>query len=694
MLRACASVLLLCTALVARAEVLPLSTLLEGAEASASVRAVDAELAALKALQQQREAEAGWQWFASAGAGHYRELVTDDLRDDYYGRDLALGLRHPLLGSLHRQLDAVRNVEFDRVQQQARRELYRLEQRLALRSAYADWWRAQQEQQWCRSIAGSAEQARSRLAERVRGGWLLASEARLLDARWQALEQKCAGNQLVLDETRFSLQALAGRPIEPRHQAGAEALALSAQSVDAWLQSLEAHPRLQQRREQLRRAEQNRESPWYAGVDSNFSVAQSYEDRNGSSKPGNGLVASINLSTPFDPLGYRRARGDEGEARQQSAQAQLEAEREQMVLALAQALRAQRLAADEMSQARGQLEAAALALHEQRLRREGKIDQAFLGAITAELEQGYAELRLIAAWHGLWLREAALRLFVEETGAASALLGPLKADWPGQGKTTDQSTAVQKDAWRQGVYVWDSRSLLDPNTRSEALQALQAAGMQRVHLGLSAAQVAEPTKLRSQLSDALRDAHARGLEVTLLLGDPQWILPEPRHDLVDLLKTLAPLPFDALHLDLEVEQLGWPVPPARLRDWMDTLEAVTRVSPWPLELSSHHRWFAQPAAGEYCVPCRLQQRGVRQVSLMIYTRNPERSAELADGIARRWPGLRFRLAQSVEPQLSAQESWKGASRLQLEKQVMNWRHRLQAVSVTGIDWQDWSYFPH
>ncbi|MCQ4294377.1 TolC family protein [Pseudomonas stutzeri] len=694
MLRPCACLLLLCLAVVARADVLPLSTLLDDAAASSSVRAVDAELVALKAQQQQREAEAGWQWFASAGAGHYRELVTDDLRDDYYGRNLALGLRHPLLGSLHRQLDAVRNVESERLQQQARRELYRLEQRLALRSAYADWWRAQQEQQWCRSLAGSAEQARLRLAERVRGGWLLASEARLLDARWQGLQQRCAGNQLVLDETRFSLQALSGRPIELQQQARAEALALSAQPVGTWLQALEAHPRLQQRREQVRRAEQNRKSPWYAGVDSSFSVAQSYEDRSGSSKPGDGLVASINLSTPFDPLGYGRARGDEGEARKQSALAQLEAEREQMVQGLAQALRTQRLAADELPLARQQLEASALALHEQRLRREGEIDQALLGAITAELEHGYSGLRLIAAWHSLWLREAALRLFVEETAAASALLGPSQADWPGLGEAASRSSAVQEGGWRQGVYVWDSRRLLDPQTRAEALQALHAAGMRRVHLGLSAAQVAEPMRLRGQLSDTLRDARARGLEVTLLLGEPQWLLPGPRQDLIELLKTLASLPFDALHLDLEVEQLGWPVPPARLRDWMDTLEAVMQVSPWPLELSSHHRWFAQPAAGEYCVPCRLQQRGVSQVSLMIYTRNPDRSAQLAEGIARRWPGLRFRLAQSVEPQLSAQESWKDASRLQLEKQVASWRHRLQAVSVSGIDWQDWSYFPH
>jgi len=174
---------LLCLASFARAEVLPLPALLEHAVLGASVRAADADLAALEALKQQREAEAGWQWFASASTGRYRELVTEDLIDDYYGRNLALGLRHPLLGSLHRQLALVRNVDSELQQQQARRELYRLEQRLALRSAYADWWRAQQEQHWCRAFAGTAEQARRHLAERLRDGWLLASEAGLLDAR-------------------------------------------------------------------------------------------------------------------------------------------------------------------------------------------------------------------------------------------------------------------------------------------------------------------------------------------------------------------------------------------------------------------------------------------------------------------------------------------------------------------------------
>lgn len=692
MLRCWVALLLLGLATLCRAEPLPLARLLEQAADGPAERALEAELAVLNAQRQQREAEAGWQWFASAGTGRYRELVTEDLRDDYYGRDLALGLRHPLLGSLHRQQDALRGLQAEHQQLQARRLGYRAEQRLALRSAYADWWRAQQEQRWCASLEQPAAQARRQLAERLRSGWLLASEARLQDDRWQALQRRCTAIAPLLEETAQRLSLLSGRPLGSQQQAEAEALADSVQPLAAWLQKLEVHPRLEERREQLRAAEQGRKSPWYASVDSSFSVAQSYEARNGGNQPGSGLVASISLSTPFDPLAYGQARDDEGQARHAAALARLEAERDGLARALAQALQAHRLAAEALRQAREELEVADLAMREQRLRRDGDIDQAFLGSLSAELERGQAGLRLIAAWHELWLREASLRLFVDADAGLAALLGR-PHEWQALAKPEVQATLAKGRGWRQGTYVWDSRALLEPTSRDQALQALRAAGMQRVYLGLSAAQIGDrrlPERLR-QLLDATR---AQRLETVLLLGDPQWLLPQARQGLLDLLATLAPLPFAAVHLDLEVEQLGWPVPPARLQDWLDTLEAAARVSPWPLELSSHHRWFAAPQAGEVCVPCRLTQLGVRQVSLMIYTRNAERSAALAEDIARRWPGLGFRLAQSVEPQLAAEESWRDASRAQLQTQAERWRVRLQAYSVSGIDWQDWSHFPH
>ncbi|PYC29221.1 hypothetical protein DMO17_00555 [Aquipseudomonas alcaligenes] len=685
MLRTLSLIGLLLAASLARGETLALGELLAGLDDSALARAGRAEQDALDALKRQREAEAGWQWFASAGTGHYRELVTEDLRDDYYGRDLALGLRHPLLGSLHRQLRAVEAVELEQQRQRARDLLARAEQRLALRSAYADWWRAEQEQRWCATLLPAARAARERLQRRSQEGWLLASEARQQQGQWQSLERRCQQAAALLEETRAAVAGLAGRALDERQRPTAEALASRVLPLSSWQRALDAHPRLRERQDELRQAERERQSPWYAGVDSSLSLAQSYEDRSGAAKPGDGLVASLSLSAPLDPLGYGRDRAREREARHQAAQARLEAEREQLLLGLGQALREQRSAIQALASAREELAVAEQALREQRLRRDAELERGVQGELAAELEQQAAGLRLIAAWHAAWLREAALRLFVEDDGGLAELLGVTREYW---------SLASTAGDWRQGTYVWDSRRLLQAGSRRAELRDLRRAGMQRLYLGLSAAQVADIPLLRQRLQSSLDEAHAQGLEVALLLGDPAWLEPAGRQGLLDLLGQLQGLPFDALHLDLEVEQLGWPVPDSRLQDWLDTLAAVASLNPWPLELSSHHRWFAAPQAGQTCVPCALPQRGVQQVSLMIYTRNAERSAELAEQIAQRWPALRFRLAQSVEPQLSAEESWAGVPARQLQQQVERWRVRLQPVGVTGIDWQDWTHYPH
>lgn len=253
--------------------------------------------------------------------------------------------------------------------------------------------------------------------------------------------------------------------------------------------------------------------------------------------------------------------------------------------------------------------------------------------------------------------------------------------------------AAQAEKWSQASYVWDSEALLEPGQRPAELDALRNAGMDKIYLGLKAAQIKDLGTTRQRLEQLLRDAAGKGVQVSLLLGDPSWIEPPERHQLTDLLAKLRGLAFISLHLDLEVEQLGMPVPDQRLKDWLETLRVASSVSPWPVEISSHHRWFADPKPGQTCVPCALPDAGVRQVSLMIYTRNPNNSARMAEQIARRWPDLQFRLAQSTEPQLDATESWAGASTEQLQHQSSAWREQLQPLGIAGIDWQAWRDFP-
>jgi hypothetical protein len=251
--------------------------------------------------------------------------------------------------------------------------------------------------------------------------------------------------------------------------------------------------------------------------------------------------------------------------------------------------------------------------------------------------------------------------------------------------------AEQSGPWSQGTYIWDSTSLLDPQQREGELRDLRRAGMTELMVGLSGPQVKAGAVTQRQLQELIDRAHRLGFRVQLLLGDPEWILPIGRPGLLALIRRYKTLPFDGLHLDLEVEQLGWPVPPQRLRDWIATLEAAAKVSPWPVNLSSHPRWFETSDTSNPCVPCAI--RPSQSVSLMIYTRNPQRSAARATAIAKRWPKLRLRLAQSVEAGMEPGLSWHGSTAGALQVQVQRWRQQLGPDGVGGIDWQDWQAFP-
>ena len=248
-------------------------------------------------------------------------------------------------------------------------------------------------------------------------------------------------------------------------------------------------------------------------------------------------------------------------------------------------------------------------------------------------------------------------------------------------------------AWSQGVYIWDSRQLLDQTSQELALRLLHQQGMDDLLVGLTPAQVAAGAATERALASLLKRAHGLGLTVQLLLGDPSWIEPSHRPALLALVARYRRLAFDGLHLDLEVEQLGWPVPTQRLRDWIETLKAVQQASPWAVSVSSHPRWFEPvlPGGEPFCLACQLPP--LRAISLMIYGPRLEHFAERARAIAKRWPALSFRLAQSVEAGFAPRLSGPTASPAQLQAQVRRWRPALEKAGLGGIDWQDWRSYP-
>lgn len=667
------------------AQEVTLAQLLQRLDAGPALQQAAQQLQAAQAEQALREAEQGWSLFGSASNGEYRDLDTlgaAETYDDYVGQDYQLGLRYPLLGSLKRQVEAVNSSRSAVQQQQLQLALQQAEQRLLLRGAYADWWAAQAVQQWCGQLQTQADAAQASLDTRWRAGWLRTSAAQQQQHAWRALQRQCRDSAGQQAEAQSLLALLV--PLPAAATPRAEALPSQPQSLPAWQGALTRHPRLSQREQALQLADEQRGSRWYDSVDSSFSLAHSLQNRNDYRRSGDGLVASLAFAMPFDLLGADQARRRLGEANYQAAQQALAAEQQQLQFSVLKGLRAYRQSLDALQASLERVQQTEQLWRERQARRAVDGEDGLLALLAAGQGHQAALLGRIQAWHAAWLREAELRLLLDDQAELEPLLGDGRLHWP-------SATDAGVSAWSQGVYIWDSRALLDPQRRTGELQRLQRSGLRQLYVGLSAAQVRAEDGSVAALKALLQAAEPLGLQVSLLLGEPSWMTPQGRPELLRLLERYRQLPFAGLHLDLEVEQLGWPVPAERLQQWLETLAAVARHSPWPLAISSHPRWFEAPAADAPCVPCALEP--VEQISLMIYQRDPQRSAAAIKTIAARWPQLRFRLAQSVERKLQGKLSWKGASAAQLQSQVTAWQPELAAAGISGIDWQDWQDYP-
>ncbi len=178
----------------------------------------------------------------------------------------------------------------------------------------------------------------------------------------------------------------------------------------------------------------------------------------------------------------------------------------------------------------------------------------------------------------------------------------------------------------------------------------------------------------------------------LLLGEPLWILPGHRQDLLRIIQQLSGFDFDGLHLDLEPDQLDSKKYAREylLAQLLHTLQAAARVSPWPLAISIHPRYFDR-SKFKICLGCALAQLPVAETVLMIYVSNPEEAARRASAILAENPRLRWSVALSVEPFLSAAESYadKGLSGLRNGIDIL--RSRLAGANFSTVMIQSWTY---
>lgn len=664
------------------------------------VMAAGARVEQLQGERRRRSDERGWSVFGGADAGYLQELEAGTGAVDYTGYGIEVGLRYPLLGTLRRRTEALTESQLAVEQQRNAQLVQRAEQRLFLRNAYIDWWESQQLLILCERLQPLAQNELAAARQRAAANNLRRSELMWLEQRWRVRLQSCRNLHRREATLRARVSRLAGTSVPATSAAEASPLTEGPMLTSRWTEVIDGHPSMATRRSQLHAARERRDERWLDRVDSNFTIAQRIDRRNDLSGTGTGLVVGLSFEVPLAALA-----GDRGDrvpdAHYRVALEELRGTREQLRKALEDALYRYQSAVDEAKSAHEQAALAAQLETERFGRARVDGEAGFMALRTARLEQANGAVDLIRAWRNAWQEQAELMLFADYGDLPDSLPGAGKVSWPGttsfSGKDTrvrdgDEPAAADPD-WIQAAYVWDSTALLSPRSRTGELSKLRLLGFNRIYLGLTAGQLEDLALLGFRVADLVSEARAMGIAVDLLLGDPAWIQTGHRGDLIALIRKLRSLPFERLHLDLEVEQLQWPAPDKLLQDWIQTLGAAVKASPWPVSLVSHHRWFAPGQSGDRCVPCVLPDLGIRQVSLMIYSTNQTRTADLAAGISQGWPGLTFTLAQSVEPDLPAANSWHGHSAHSLNRKSQIWKHLMSPSGIAGLEWQDWSAYP-
>ena len=624
-------------------------------------RIADAELEVLLQRARLREAESGPHWFGSVGVSQVREPLSPDVVHAYSAVSAQVGVRVPLLGTADSEgrgrLSADAAVEQGRWQ----RDMVRAESLRALRLAYVEAVRREEQLALADGFLGREAEDRRVLARRRQAQLLTEPDYREFLTQFELARRDRAQLAAARAAARQQLSAMTELPLEEglappgfRTDCLTETRLLAARERQPGIRLARARQAEQARLLRLRDA---------GAVDAGLVLLRSQILELGGVS-GSSTYAGVDVRLPLDWQAAARARHGEAQAALERAELAtrkseqaFEAAARQADGALGSRTQALRFATARLESARAGLDGAGLRLRLADGDVIEKVLQARFALYRASQEQADAGLELEKA------QVEALALAEEcpggEPGASPALgrdsATPLLPGGAG-GADAVVSPPLNPAARRDlpGWYAWDGALWLARAEDPVWLSRI-AARASRLMLSFDAGEIvalAGESPLAERLGHFLDVAHRQGLAVDLLLGDGAWLDPARRGDLLRHLRALSRFRFDGVNLDLERSQL-----PARDQAnypaWLvATLRAAAQASPWPVSLSAHYRDLADPALVR-----ALRMAGLHELCLMVFVSNPRRLAQIVSPVFTRNPGLAIAIAQSVESELPAGESY-------------------------------------
>ena len=591
----------------------------------------------------QREAQAGWQLSAATSLEQQRQNVVPDGVQAYNGSTLNVGASYPLLGSRTRLEQALADARLNTRLSEAQWRGYRREQLRLLRLAWLNAWTAQEKKRIAASLSGEAARAEHILSARSKARLVFESERQDALSAFADMKRLQAEAAAQAQLAGLQIARLAQLPLSalqpgslprpnvrqsPQPDGLDDPLQLKREAVDEFAQEKIASSTLSQVESELQLG-------YSRGLQS------SAPDQYSSS-----VFVGVQVKLPAAWGGWRDGRVGERRARiaeQQLAVQVEQAQRDEQTIALQGEIT--KSEADSRLQVQ-KLRAAQRLLAEKTLRMEALPGTGYEAWLQARTRLATVELDQLLSWQRL--QEWHIEL------AALSGCALLAADTQPENRSMRAEVGLSAPAEKpaRGVYVWEIEALL--NAPNKEIPRLQAHGINRVLLSLNAPQVRDLPKTRARLRPLLDELHAASMQVELVFAEPTWMYPKQRPGLLKLLNDLQGLPFDGIHLDLEVEQLPeWQKSPARAqRWWLETVNAVAEATALPLGLSMHYRHLAAPAVMQ-----ALRASKLKRLAIMAYVTRPARQLEIMRQAVQVFPGRGLDLALSIEASLPPENSY-------------------------------------
>lgn len=631
----------------------------------------DQAYAAARAQLKAGTVNLGVSFYGNAGVASNRDII--DPTHSYAYRETAegLGLSVPMLGSRLQVQSGLDDQQVQVALLDGRRELQRRDLLQRLRKAYAIYWQAQRLQILADKFLANEDAVRRVLDMRTAAGLLLDADRLDLENGYQLAHRDAAQAAAVQASALDTLRILTNSDLD----GGVAAPPLRADCTPAsatdtaWLAT---DPELLslQRIVELRRNDP-RGSALYA-VQSSLQVGYQNLDQLNTGQHGGSGTITWKFQMPIGYGSQRRLYSQAAAAELSRAKLELEIRRRELQNQRRELIRREATLHESLQLASAQLAAADAAVEERELRAgdlSGDVIEQLQRARLARYNAAKAVTETetaLASWYADWSR------FDDSPCAGS---DPVVEHTSNGGPST------------RTLYIWRAGGWLaaagEPSGDAD-LARLQAAGFGRLLVSLDAQQMSLAVRDPRALSAAVRATQRRGLQVGLLLGDSSWIQDAHRGELLQILRQLKSVPFDALHLDLEPEQLKQPAvgESNAFASLVATLQAVATVSPWPIELSTHPRNLGVSVNGvDFAEWLRRLQI---EPTLMIYVANPERAVAIAEPILQRNSQLHFRVALSLEQSAPAEQTLSKYDPAERQRRLQYVEQRLQAANFDGI----------